>query len=80
MTPGFRAIIEEAERAGMTIRRAASGSVLIVAKVDGRNGSISRGATLYPDGVAINAAVDLSAACGVRRLDSVRAMLRLPRG
>lgn len=78
MTPGFKKIIESAELAGLTVRRAASGSVLIVAKVDGRSGNITRGVTLYPDGVAIDASVDLSVARGVRRLASVRAMLRLP--
>lgn len=75
-SPAKRALIEDAKRAGYSVRRD-DYQVAIVRRHKG-NGRVLQGIVLYQDGTAIRADVDLSVATGMRSDADMRAVLSLP--
>lgn len=75
-SPAKRALIEDAKRAGYSVRRD-DYQVAIVRRHKG-TGRVLQGIVLYQDGTAIRADVDLSVATGMRSDADMRAVLSLP--
>ena len=76
-TPGFRAIIRDAQAAGLQVIIKPSKAVVAVRRHK-RTGRILQGMVLWGNGTAHDPTIHLGAVRGIRKLSLIRDLLNLP--